>query len=70
MGFRLNIKAKFIMLTNVLVVASLIVLGVVSFQNSQKGLDDLGATNLQNSVELYLDLIAVMNEQVEKGASR
>ncbi len=68
MGFRLNIKAKFIMLTNVLVVASLIVLGVVSFQNSQKGLDDLGATNLQNSVELYLDLIAVMNEQVEKGA--
>ncbi len=43
MGFRLNIKAKFIMLTNVLVVASLIVLGVVSFQNSQKGLDDLGA---------------------------
>ena len=68
MKLKLSIKAKFILLTTVLVVVSLIILGTISYQRSVTALDELGAINLQNSVETYLEIIEVLNEQVESGA--
>ncbi|WP_163969588.1 methyl-accepting chemotaxis protein [Oceanobacillus halotolerans] len=62
-----SIKSKLIIVSVLLLTVPLIVLGVFSYQNSANSLNDLGSTNLKNSVELTIELIDTMNEEVEKG---
>lgn len=66
--FKLNsIKSKLIVLSVLLLTIPLVVLGIFSYQKSTKSLDDIGATNLKNSVTMTLELIDTLNEEVEKG---
>src|SRR5699024_5568160 len=40
---------------------------IFSYQKSASSLDDLGATNLQNSVEMTIEMIEALDEEVENG---
>ncbi|CQR46335.1 Methyl-accepting chemotaxis protein McpB [Paraliobacillus sp. PM-2] len=62
-----SIKSKLIAISILLLTIPLIVLGMLSYQQSKSSLDEAGETNLKNSVELTLLLIDNLNEEVEKG---
>lgn len=63
-----SIKAKLIAVSFVLLFLSLVVLGSLSYQRGTKGLNELGATNLENNVATYLEMITMLQEQVDSGA--
>ncbi|RDW15342.1 methyl-accepting chemotaxis protein [Oceanobacillus chungangensis] len=62
-----SIKAKFISISILLLIIPMLVLGMVSYQNSASSLDELGRTNLKNSVEFTLEIIERYNKEVENG---
>lgn len=64
---RLSIKTKLIMTSLLLVVIPLVVVGFLSYNSSKTHLDELGATNLKNSVKMTVELIETLNSEVEKG---
>lgn len=64
---RLSIKTKLIMTSLLLVVIPLVVVGFLSYNSSKTHLDELGATNLKNSVKMTVELIEALNSEVEKG---
>lgn len=66
--FMSSIKAKLIIISFLLLTIPLIVLGVLSYQKSSNSLNELGKTNLKNSVELTIELAKALNEEVEKGS--
>ncbi|WP_339217020.1 methyl-accepting chemotaxis protein [Ornithinibacillus sp. FSL M8-0202] len=65
--FTKTIKRKLITVSILLLTIPLIVLGTFSYQESSSSLDELGKTNLKNSVEHTIELMEVLNEQVENG---
>lgn len=66
--FTLNsIKTKLIVVSILLLTIPLIILGIFSYKKSESSLDDLGATNLKNSVIMTVEMIEGLNEEVEKG---
>lgn len=65
--FRLSIKAKLIIISCLLLVIPLIITGTFAYQKSQASLDELGKTNLKNSVEITIEMIDALNEKVEAG---
>lgn len=66
--YKLNsIKTKLIAITILILIIPLLVLGMISYYKSQSSLDDLGATNLKNSVEMTIEMIESLNEEVDKG---
>lgn len=62
-----SIKAKLIIVSMLILTVPLILLGILSYQKSVSSLDELGATNLKNSVEMTIELIEALNAEVEKG---
>lgn len=46
----------------------LILSGLLAYQKSEASLDDLGALNLKNSVEMTIEMIEALNDEVEKGS--
>ena len=68
MKFNLSsIKAKLIVIGVLLSILPITILGFFSFYESKASLDDLGKTNLKNSVESTIDLIEVLHDEVKKG---
>ena len=62
-----TIKRKLLTVSILLLTIPLIVLGVFSYEKSSSSLDELGQTNLKNSVEQTLEMMEVLNQQVEEG---
>lgn len=62
-----SIRSKLIVISILLLTIPVIILGGFSHQKSTKSLDDIGATNLKNSVMMTLELINTLNDEVEKG---
>lgn len=66
--FRFNsIKTKLIIVSILLLTVPLVILGLFSYQQSKSSLDDLGAINLKNSVEMTIEMIEALHTEVEKG---
>lgn len=66
--FKLNtIKSKLVIVSILLLTIPLIVLGIFGYNKSKGSLDDLGSTNLKNSVEMTIEMIHALNTEVEKG---
>ncbi|MFC7686430.1 methyl-accepting chemotaxis protein [Ureibacillus sp. GCM10028918] len=65
--FAQSIKVKLLTVSILLLTIPLIVLGLFSYQKSSSSLNELGETNLRNSVEHTIELMTVLNEQVEDG---
>lgn len=64
---KMSIKAKLIITSLILVVVPLVVVSFLNIQSSKKNLDELGQTNLKNSVKMTIEMIAALNEEVEDG---
>lgn len=62
-----SIKSKLILVSVMLLLTPLAVLGIFSYQKSENSLNDLGATNLKNSVEMTIGMIEALNAEVEMG---
>ncbi len=62
-----SIKSKLLTISFLILTIPLIILGIFSYQKSANNLDELGATNLTNSVEMTLEMIEALNEEVEEG---
>ena len=67
---KMSIKAKLIATSLILVVIPLIVVSFLNIQASKKNLDDLGRTNLKNSVKMTIEMIEALNEEVKPDISR
>lgn len=66
--FKLNsIKTKMFAITILILIIPLYTLGTISYYKSQSSLNDLGSTNLKNSVEITIEMIESLNDEVEKG---
>lgn len=65
---RSSIKVKLIIITSLLVIIPMSVLGFFSYKKSAESLNDLGATNLKNSVEMTIRMIESLHEEVENGS--
>lgn len=65
--FSSTIKMKLITISFLLLSIPLIITGTLAYQKSKTSLDDLGETNLKNSVEMTILLIEALNKEVEKG---
>lgn len=63
----LSIKTKLIVTSLILVVIPLIVISYLNIQASKKNLDELGRTNLKNSVKMTIEMIEALNEEVKRG---
>lgn len=62
-----SIKPRLITLSALLLIIPLTILGIISYQSSKNSLNELGAVNLANSVEMTIELIDTLNDEVEKG---
>lgn len=62
-----SIKSKLIIVSVLLLTIPLVILGLFSYQKSEDSLNELGATNLKNSVEMTIGMIEALNHEVEKG---
>ncbi|WP_407639137.1 methyl-accepting chemotaxis protein [Alteribacillus iranensis] len=62
-----SIKQKLILISVLLLIVPMVFLGIFSYTNSSKSLDELGETNLQNSVEMTLEMIDTLHQEVEAG---
>ena len=65
--FAQSIKKKLLTVSILLLTIPLIILGVLSYEKSSSSLNQLGQTNLKNSVEHTIGLMQVLNEEVEEG---
>lgn len=63
----LSIKTKLIVISFLLVTIPLLTVGILSYNSSKTHLDELGATNLKNSVKMTIELIDALNMEVQKG---
>lgn len=66
-GFTSSIKAKLIGISVLILTIPLFVSGAFSYYQSSSSLEDLGKTNLKNSVEYTIEMINALNDEVEKG---
>ncbi|OBW59166.1 chemotaxis protein [Solibacillus silvestris] len=65
--FHSSIKSKLIGISILLLIVPMIVIGMTSYQKSSTSLEQIGKTNLQNSVEFTLATIEAYNSEVLKG---
>ncbi len=63
----LNIRAKLIIISLLLLILPGLIIGVTGYQISKSELDNAGATNLKNAVGMVIEMIDVINREVEKG---
>ncbi|WP_068675225.1 methyl-accepting chemotaxis protein [Oceanobacillus sp. Castelsardo] len=62
-----SIKAKLIWISILLLIVPMLIIGMVSYQYSKSSLDEIGKTNLKNSVEFTLEIMESYQAEVEKG---
>ena len=62
-----SIKSKLILISVLLLSVPLLAASFISYQISTANLDELGKTNLKNSVEMTIRMIDTLNEEVGKG---
>ncbi len=62
-----TIKRKLLFVSILLLTIPLLILGAFSYEKSSNSLDELGQTNLKNSVVHTIEMMNALNEQVEKG---
>ena len=65
--FNSSIKAKLIIISILILTIPMVILSILNYQKSSTSLDELGKTNLKNSVEMTMELIGALNHEVEKG---
>lgn len=65
--FNLTIKKKLITVSILLLTIPLMILGTISYEQSKNNLEEIGITNLKNSVEMTIEMISALNSEVEKG---
>jgi methyl-accepting chemotaxis protein len=62
-----SIKAKLIIISILILTIPMIILSISNYQKSAVSLNDLGKTNLKNSVKMTLEMIDELNKNVEDG---
>ncbi|MCJ8007891.1 methyl-accepting chemotaxis protein [Lederbergia wuyishanensis] len=62
-----SIKSKLITISFLILTIPLIITGTLAYYKSASSLDDLGSTNLKNSVEMTISMVEALNKEVEKG---
>lgn len=62
-----SIKTKLIGISFLLLTIPLIISGILAYQKASSSLDEIGSTNLKNSVELTIAMIISLNAEVQKG---
>lgn len=62
-----TIQMKLMIISLVVLIVPPVILGFLSYQKSTASLNELGETNLKNSVEMTIEMIEVLNEEVDKG---
>lgn len=62
-----SIKKKLIIISLILLIIPSFILNFTSFSKSEKSLNELGRTNIKNSVEHTIMLMEVLDEQVKEG---
>jgi methyl-accepting chemotaxis protein len=62
-----SIKAKLIIISILILTIPMIILSISNYQKSSASLNDLGKTNLKNSVKMTLEMIDELNKNVEDG---
>lgn len=62
-----SIKTKLLVVGVLLLAVPLIILGIFSYNKSAISLNELGETNLQNSVALGIEMINMLDAEVQKG---
>ncbi|ENH97900.1 methyl-accepting chemotaxis protein [Gracilibacillus halophilus YIM-C55.5] len=62
-----SVKTKLVTVTFLLLMVPLVLLGYLTYQQSKDSLNELGKTNLKNSVVMTLEMIDSLNEEVEQG---
>lgn len=62
-----SIRSKLLSVSVFLLVIPLIILGLFSYHTSKNALDEQGVKRLESGVELTIEMIAALNEEVEKG---
>ncbi|MEN1970051.1 cache domain-containing protein [Lentibacillus sp. N15] len=67
-NFRSSIKVKLIVISFLLLTIPMIILGTLSYQKSATSLDEMGETNLKNSVNFTIEMIDALNKEVKKGS--
>lgn len=65
--FNPSIKTKLVMVSLSILIIPMIVIGLINYQNSSSSLDEIGKTNLKNSVRMTIELIHILNKDVEQG---
>lgn len=65
---RRSMRMKLIAGAIILLIIPMIILGTFSYQTSERSLDELGETNLKNSVKMTIEMIEQQNEAVKSGA--
>jgi methyl-accepting chemotaxis protein len=66
-SFKSSIKAKLITISILILTIPMIILSFSNYQKSATSLDELGRTNLKNSVKMTLQTIDALNKDVENG---
>ncbi|WP_058309025.1 methyl-accepting chemotaxis protein [Gracilibacillus massiliensis] len=62
-----TVKKKLMITSLLLLILPLVILGYLTFNQSQQSLNELGETNLKNSVVMTLEMIDALNKEVEQG---
>ena len=63
----MNMKKKLVTISSALLIIPLIILSFISYSKSEEGLNELGKTNLKNSVEMTIEMIATLDQYVNEG---
>lgn len=67
MKTKFTIKTKLIIVSLILLIVPIFTIGTLTYFKSSSSLDNLGETNLQNSVEMTIEMIDMLNDEVENG---
>lgn len=62
-----SVRTKIFFVSLILLAVPSIVIGILGFQTSERSLNDLGKTNLKNSVHQAIDLIELSQRSVQEG---
>ncbi|WP_058308034.1 methyl-accepting chemotaxis protein [Gracilibacillus massiliensis] len=62
-----SVRKKLMITSLLLLIVPLVLLGYITYQQSERSLNELGETNLRNSVVFTNEMINTLNKEVEKG---
>ncbi|RCW62861.1 methyl-accepting chemotaxis sensory transducer with Cache sensor [Saliterribacillus persicus] len=67
MGRKVTVRFKLMTTSLLLLIIPLLILGYLTFTQSREALNEIGESNLKNSVMLTMEMIDSLNEEVENG---